>query len=146
MAEYANAAAERADNRGRQVNNELKGINDKMLRGKETAKKEFLLGIKNANAGADPENDKLDAARAYKQSLQDIQNEYELNINTVTGKPLDHNAWADNLDETKDFPEARAAPTPAAGQPAPPTRQTPQGTRGDPAGIRAKKPDPLGIR
>ena len=137
MAEMGDAAASRKDAASQRVQNELARHNDKLGDRKETAKKDFLRAIKDAeNDANDPDAAKKEAAQTYKQDLQKAQTEYETNIGTTLQKPVAHNAWADQIDPAT-LPGV--APKQTKGGNAAPNRN-------DPAGVRAKKPDPLGIR
>ena len=113
QAEIGNAAAERNDSRATRIAAELARHNTELTTRKEKAKAEYLKAMKDAVT----DDDKNDAAKGYKQELQEAQNNYETNVGTTLGKKLDHNTWADKLPDTA-APAKTTTPAAQAAQPA----------------------------
>ena len=93
-AEIGENAAARKDAAGQRVANELTRHNKELGDRKERAKTDF----QNALEKATTDEQRLAAARKYKQDLQSGQSEYETNISTTLAKPIEPNTWADRLD------------------------------------------------
>jgi hypothetical protein len=141
--EFDENAAQRAESRAARtqaestrVANELAKHNEDLVKGKRTAKEDFLNAL-----GKAPDDDaRLAAARTYKNDLDQVQATYDTNYATTLKKPTDRNKWAQKLDPVQlihDAGEKLDSERKAGGQ-AP--------SKNDPAGVRKPKPDPLGVR